>query len=231
MYESPADPAQAVLDDRVLIYPEPHANRTVVIVRAPAAGDWRVEAIDGGPISLETASPLPAVKVTGRVSGSGRGRVLRWSATAPTGQQLVFVERGDGVARRLATTTGRGGTLRFRPTLMSRRARRVEAQVVQDGLPRATVTVARFKAPAPSRAKKPRKLRAKSRRGTLDVRFASRGAKRWLVTLRGGGETLNVLATKRKLRLRALGWRPRSVSVAAMGSDGRRSRRATAKVR
>lgn len=233
VHESPIDPAQTRFDDRVLIAPITGKGRTFVVVRTPAAGVWQVEALDAaGPVTIERADPLPPVRVTGRVMRTGKRHVLRWTATAPPGQELVFVERGAGIARRLGSSRSRAGALRFRPAVSTSRARRVVAQVVQDGLPRSTVTVARFTAPAPPRATRPRKLTARVRGGAVTVRFAGGGgAKRWLLTLRRGPRTLDLLLARRSVRVQRLGWRPTSVSVAGIGPGGRRSPAARIRVR
>ena len=59
---------------------------------------------------------------------------------------MSFFEDGAGVHRRIARTTRARGTVRFKPA-PGGRSRRIVAEIEQDGLPRAQLTVARLKLP------------------------------------------------------------------------------------
>jgi hypothetical protein len=56
---------------------------------------------------------------------------------------VTFTERGDGIAKVLGKARGRKGKLTFTPSPGTGR-RTIEAEVIQGGLPRAMLTVARF---------------------------------------------------------------------------------------
>jgi hypothetical protein len=86
---------------------------------------------------------------------------------------VVFTERGrGGVFRKLGVAHGKGGALSFRPTTALKQARSLVAEVIENGLPRAVITVARFSAPKLSRLTKPRRLVVRRKGTTLRVGWA-----------------------------------------------------------
>jgi hypothetical protein len=135
-------------------------------VKAPAAGVWKiVPEADSTPITeVRTANGLPAPKVTAKLTrGAGRKRVLTYNITPIPGQTVAFAEQGKrGLGAAIGDVKARTkGTLTFTPTAGPGGPRTIIAQVAQKGIPRKTLTVARYIAPAPPRPAKPR---AKARR-------------------------------------------------------------------
>src|SRR5699024_42101 len=120
---------------------------------------------------------------------SGARWLLRYRAAPVAGQVIRFVERGDGVARTLATTARSQGDVRFASTPSASRSRTIQAEVIQDGLPREVRVVARFRgaglaAPGTARAVSVRRL------GAERVRVAWKPAPRarhYLVTVTADG--------------------------------------------
>ena len=191
-----------------LIVPVANESTTYVFVRKPRAGDWRVEAADPNRSlsKVSFARGLPDPKVDGRVRKPGRKSKrkkfrFRYELRPIAGQRIVFTERGAGIARRLGRARGQAGTISFKPTIAPNRRRRIEAEVIQDGLPRELITVARFKAPPVPKLKAP-KVEATRKRTSLRLTWARvRGAARYIAEVKQRREVLyRVLTRKRKLR-------------------------------
>ncbi len=130
-------------------------------VKAPAAGVWKVvPEADSTPITeMRVANGLPAPKVSAKVTRSaGRKRVLTYNIAPIPGQTVAFAEQGKrGLGAALGDVKARTkGTLTFTPTAGPGGPRTIIAQVAQRGIPRKTLTVARYIAPAPPRPAKPR---------------------------------------------------------------------------
>jgi hypothetical protein len=216
-------------------FPVPQESTTYVLVDNPRAGTWRIDPVDPSVqlTRVRVARGLPKPHVKARLGRSGRKLRLRYAVTPLPGQRVRFLERGEGVGTVLGKARSRRGTISFQPTASARRARTIEAEVTQDGAPRALITVARFKAPPPKRPGRTRP-RATRKRSTLDVRWkAVRGADRYLVEVRKGRETLErILTRKRRLQLR--GMPPKGtlrVSVQALSDIVRPGPAATVRVK
>ena len=138
---------------RALIVPVAGESATYVFVRNPSAGTWRVESLQAGnPIKrIQSARglPDPVIKAQVRPRTRGAKRTLIYTVRRLPGQRVQFFERAAGIARRIGVTRKRRGKVRFRPAVSTIRKRRIEALVLQNGLPRTTLTVARFRAAAP----------------------------------------------------------------------------------
>ena len=144
---SPAG-GRALRSRRVVIVHSQAEKTTYVVVNDPRAGAWRVE-------SLERRKPLTRVsmarglakpKVKAKLRKRGRRMVLTYTLRAMPGQKVTFNELGAGVARSIGRARGRKGTITFTPTRGTPTRRTIKAEVVQNGLPRAMITVARFRA-------------------------------------------------------------------------------------
>lgn len=225
-----ASGAKGSIGGRVVVVPVPAEATTYVFVKAPQAGAWRVEATGAEPlVSVEASSGLPQPRVAGTISGRGPTRTLAFRIAPIPGQQVVFWERtADGVGKRIGTTSKASGRITFRPASTGQPAR-IEAQVVQNGLPRAVVDVVkRFTAELAA----PTRLRA-TRRGTgLAVTWkAVAGAIAYRVEVRAGGkrvarlDTAAATATIASVPAGAL-----AVSVVALPARGTASPPATARV-
>ena len=199
---SPAD-GTAQVGPNVVIIPVAEEDTTYVFVRRPKAGSWRVSSADpANPLtSVSLARGLPQPKVDGHVGTRQKKFRFDYSLRPIPGQKVTFFERGEGIAHRLGTAKRSEGTISFKPTLATDRKRTIEAEVVQDGLPRDLITVARFKAPPLPKIGKPR-LTAKRRKTSLKVSWPKvRGASQYLVELSAGDQLLyRVLGPKHRLR-------------------------------
>ncbi|HWI75417.1 MAG TPA: hypothetical protein VNT55_25875, partial [Baekduia sp.] len=139
---------------------------TLVAVRKPASGTWRLRSDGTFPVAgVRYAKGLPKPRVHASVKRRGTRRTLSWSLTPLPGQKVTFVESGKDVHHAIKTTGARRGRVTFTPARGSAGVRKVEALVQQNGRPRATLTVASFRAPAALSPARPRKLKA-VRKGT-----------------------------------------------------------------
>jgi hypothetical protein len=173
-----------------IIAENPAESATVVVVASPAAGRWRIRENPGSaPIaSVDRAEvrPEPAVKAV--VTGRGHRRFLTYAHAPSAGERIVFVERGPRTQQTLGSAQGVGcrdrlrgkrlegrdvycGAFRFNPGLGPAGRRRILAVVEQNGMPRETVVVARYRAPKPLRPAKPRKLRLRRKGSRVIVRW------------------------------------------------------------
>lgn len=225
-----ASGSKGSLGARVVVVPVPAEATTYVFVKAPQAGAWRVEATGAEPLaSVEASSGLPQPSVTGTISGSGPTRTLAFRITPIPGQQVVFRERtADGIGKRIATTSKASGRITFRPASTGQPAR-IEAQVVQNGLPRAVIDVVkRFTAELAA----PTRLKATRKGAGLTVRWkAVAGAIAYRVDVRAGGkrvarlDTVDPTATIASVPAGDL-----TVTVVALPARGKPSSSATARV-
>ena len=149
-------------------------------------GTWTISPQSGSaPVTGATyALARPPVKVSARVTGHGRRRVLRYRLRPQPGQQVVFYEVGAGGAQRIIGTAQRArGTLAFTPTEGPGGRRKIVARVLENRLPRASLNVASYLAPAPVRPARPRRLTLRRVGGTLVAAWApARGASSYEVT-------------------------------------------------
>ena len=204
--ETPLVPGGPPGDERHILLQDEQNGVTFVALHHPR-GDWSVETMAGSaPIrSVQTADVLDRPEVSARVTGRGSARTLKWRLRRMPGQRVRFVEHGPDVNRVLESTSRATGRVRFRPAFGSAGPRTVEAIVVQNGLPRDTIVVARYTAPAPARPQRPRKLRARRRGSALRVSWRpGRGAASQRVVVRrprGRRDLLVLKRSKRKLRI------------------------------
>ncbi len=131
----------------VIIVPEPGLDTTYVYLKHPSAGPWRIQSAGGAPIRrIDTAHKLPEPKVSATISAKGAQQVLSWKARAIPGQKVALIDRTDGVATTLQGFTPRqSGELRFTPENATAAPRTIEADILQNGIPRARLTVARYR--------------------------------------------------------------------------------------
>jgi PKD repeat protein len=123
---------------RWLVVSDARAGTTNVLLARPRGGRWTVRSLDGRALrSVGAANALPAVRVKARRAG----KTLRWTLRRIAGQSVRFVELGAGDARRvLKTTTAARGHITYKKT---KGARRIVAEVVQNGMLRTRVVVIR----------------------------------------------------------------------------------------
>lgn len=208
----------------------PQTNRTVVGVRAPAAGTWRVEPAEGSaPITaVRTAAGRAAPKVTARVGGAGRARTLGYRISGgASGLKVSFAEVGRAGTKIIGTARGRVGALRFAPGDGPGGVRTIVALLENDGTPRSRSVVARYTAPRPRRPGRVRGVSARRSGTSLVVRWVpAPGARAHVVRVRmaDGRRVLRVAGPRaRQLRLpRFLTRRDRgAVTVVARSAAGR----------
>ena len=127
---------------RGIIAPVPGENATYVFVAKPAAGGWTVRGLDGARLGrLTVARGLPTARVKARIKRAKTKLRVTWTARRITGQRLVFLLRTDGSLRRLATSSSSRGRFTFASPAGVKGT--VIARVLQDGVPRAILRVAR----------------------------------------------------------------------------------------
>lgn len=180
---------------------------TVIGLQDPRAGDYRITPLTGAPAAREVteATDLPAARVTGRVSGAGVRKTLRYDIRRRAGQRVTFVELGPSGGRQIGVINGGGkGSLRF-TTTPGVGTRTIEARFELSGLPAERKRVARFRAPSAKLAT-PRGLKVTHRGSTLRVRFrAVKGATRYVVVVtNAAGKQRTVRTRSRSLVIRSI---------------------------
>jgi hypothetical protein len=203
---SPAD-GSALTTANAVIVPVTADNTTYVFVDNPKAGPYQLTSTDpANPVTqVRFAEGLPDPKVKGKVATGKKRFRLTYSLREIEGQRVTLYERGEGIGRRLGKAKGDGGTLTFKPTIALDRKRTIEAEVIQNGLPRELITVAKFKAPKLPKLKAP-KPKAKRTKKSMKLSWAKVvGAGEYLIEVKAGTEVLyRVVTKKRKLRFSSI---------------------------
>jgi hypothetical protein len=202
-------------------------SQLIVGLKAPAAGNWTVQAAPGSvPIAgVRTARTLPAVQVKGTVRGSGRSRTLRYTASNLTeGARVRVFEAGGGNALPVGVISRSRGTLKLRAGEGRGALRTITGYVETPGQPpsQQPITIAKYRAPGVAAAPRVRGASVVLRRGRATVRWRrATGAAGYLVTvgLRDG-----------RVLTRSLGRRATSVTIRGLGSKAR-LRKATVRSR
>jgi uncharacterized delta-60 repeat protein len=202
-------------------------DTTLVALRHPIAGRWRIAPAAGSVpiVDVATAKGLPALNLKASVTGRGSRRILHYRFAAATGRGITFLERGRDTARVLGSARGGVGQIPFTPGSGSRGRRTIVAQIDEDGAPARELTVAKYTAPGPASPVRPRRVLVKRRRGTIDVSWSRIwGATRYelLVKLADHSEVFRVL---RRTHVRIQDPMPSvhgTVTVDGIGVDGRR---------
>jgi uncharacterized delta-60 repeat protein len=210
--------------------------RTVLFLRG-ATGTFTVEPAAGSPriVDMRRSEILPDPKVVAKVFGHGANRTLRYSVAKIAGQQVRFVEHSPGAQRVIATVkTGGTGRKAFITSEGKGTARTVVAEVVQDGLARDNLTVAKFRAPSP-KAGRARRVRVRRSGSHATVTWSAAAyAKTYEVAVRTGrGRSLLLTPTGKRRTVRITGLvkgEGASVRVVALTPAGRRGKAATARL-
>jgi len=166
-------PSAGVLEKAAhsVVLEDPANDTTSVLLIAPAAGAWRLEASTPDPLTgVEVARYQQPAHVAGVVRGSGPRRTLEITYTVPAGSEISLTERGGEVSHEVSRSL-RGGrcrkrpaplagesvrcaTLSFAPIAARTTARKLLAIVSRGGLPQRVITIASFRgvrlAPAPT---------------------------------------------------------------------------------
>ena len=190
-------------------------TQTIVSIRKPEKGVWRVEAAPGSAaitgIRFAEIQPAPRLK-TRIVRRKGRF-TLRYSLRGGTKLGAVIREQTRGGAARVIGQIKQGkGTLRI-PAGGPAGRRILRAELTRDGIPVTSVPAGRYTAPSPPRPGKPRGLRLKrTKRGVLV---------RWRSTPRADAQTLVVRSGDGMQRRITLAPKAKKVRVGGIDRDDR----------
>jgi hypothetical protein len=185
-------------------------HTTYVAVAKPSGGTWQISPDAGSVpvVSATAAQALPPVSVRARVGGRGALRTLSYRVKPIAGQKVSFAEQRTGkVGHVIGVARGARGILKFTPGAGPAGTRSIVAQVTQGGLPRASLVVARYRAPAPLRPGRPQRLRLRRTARTLRVTWgASKGRPRayevLVTTINHRRELFRVSARRRHVTVR-----------------------------
>ena len=222
---APASASGIVRGDGYALIHSPADNSTYVIVAKPESGRWSVEPQPGSaPIEeVRSADTLPDPSVSAKVTRvrGGKQRV-RYLVKRIPGQVVRFREVGGGASAPIGTARGARGTLTFRPAFGRAGVRKIVAEVVQRGAPRAALDVARYRAYAPRPLTAPRglKLTRKGERMTVTWKPVA-GAVRYVVEVEtGDGRSMMYEPKGRRVIVKRLFTRTAStVKVRAVRAD------------
>jgi hypothetical protein len=171
----------------------PGIDAAYVVLRRPRAGVYTVRPLAGSPAiaSVLVGEGYRPARVHARLTGrGGRRRITYRIADAGHGHRVRFAERGTFGTRIIGATRRARGTLRFTPADVPGRRRTLLALIEHDGIVERRATLARFRAPAPTRPSAVSRLRARRSATTVTVRWrGARRAHRYAVTLTGSHGT------------------------------------------
>ncbi|HEX8122765.1 MAG TPA: hypothetical protein VF549_16035 [Solirubrobacteraceae bacterium] len=185
---TPAPGALTLDRSTALAIPSPDEQVTYVVVGRPERGSWTIQPRAGSaPVTrVEAAQALPRPAIRARVSGRGATRTLTYDVARAPGQNVRFVESGRELHATLGSARAAHGRLRFRPADGAAGARTILAVVEQDGAPRTTLNVARYRAPQPRAPRVGRVSVRRTARGAKITWSRARGADGYVVTFRLG---------------------------------------------
>ena len=169
------------------------------------------------------------------MAGAGSSRLLTYSVAPLEGQEVRFVEVAAGARKALRTVKGGGkGSVRFQTSEARGTKRSIVAEVIQDGMPRKNLTIARFSAPSP-RVGRPGRVRVRRRgKGALvtwtpaplaryyDVSVVASDGGRIALAPRRGSRQVTVPGVGKKERL--------TIRVVGISASGRRGPAAIARL-
>jgi len=202
-FTTPTSPSPPSRQGRFLQVGAAAEHELHVYIRRPRGGRWTIAPVEGSPTitGLRQALQLPKPRVRARVLGRGRNRTLVYRVRPIAGQRVRFREDGADSNHVIGTARGARGRIRFRPVEGRGRNRRIVADVIQDGRPRATLVAGRYRAPRPSSPARPGKSRARRRGATVVVTWGrSRGADGYSVLVRGSDGRRTQYGTGRRRR-------------------------------
>jgi hypothetical protein len=171
-------------------------------INKPRAGLWRISTQTGaaGIEQIDSAGQLPDPKVRARVTRKGSKVTVAWRSNKIPGQQIELVERAaSGTATIIQKrTTKTRGRVTFTPANALVKRRRIEAAVLQNGIPRPPVTVARYKLAVPKGPGRATKLKAKRTGTGLAITWVRAArAREYVVTITAGTTVLTRTITRK----------------------------------
>lgn len=206
---------------------------TSIGLRTPQGGNWQVDPAAGAVAEVAVARELTQPKVTAKVSGKGRRRVLSYRATARKGLIVRFYERIGRGAREIGVVKNARGKLRFSAGDGPGGKRVILAQAEQQGLPVVQRNVASYRAPGPIVPARVRGLKVRRSGSSLVASWRRAGAaQQYVVRLDvSDGRHLLKLVRGRKVRLAGVA-RSETVRVRVTGRNakGRQGKAAKAKL-
>ncbi len=210
-------------------------DTTYVMVRSPGAGRWTVSAAAGSSTitSVKVARGYAPPKIRARVVGRGARRRLTYSVTTRPGLSVAFAEHAHHIYHLLGRAKSARGTLHFAPAAGAARKRTIYAIVTENGIPRESLAVTAYRAPAPVTPSRVRGLRVRRHGRRFRVTFGTAsGATYYVVRITGsdGRHLLRLVRGRRHLlTVPVLGYRDHlRVSVTGVSALGRRGRPANA---
>jgi hypothetical protein len=179
----PASGSEITRGDGYMTIPSTADNTTYVVLAKPRAGRWSVvPAAGSAPVTgVRSAAALPSPSVTAKVI---RGNRLRYTVKPIPGQTVRLRELGPNVSAPIGVLRGRSGTLRFKPAFGRGGVRRIVADVLQNDAARTSLTVARYRAPAPRVLAAPRRVSARLHGDRLSISWPRvRGATSYVASV------------------------------------------------
>ncbi len=174
---------------------------TVVGLQNAQPGHYTIETLPGSPPINGTAraTDQPDAKVTGRVTGKGRRRVLRYDVRKRAAQTVTFQEVDTGGAAKTIGKVKGGGRGRFAfKASPGGGVRRVVAQFTLAGLPAERREVATFK-PLTMHLARPKHVRVRHRGSRLAVSWRKvPGASRYEVAAAMASRRMVFAATAKR---------------------------------
>ena len=221
-----------IMQKPFMLMKDPKGFRTSIAIGRPAGGTWRAVVEDGSSAvtSIQSAEGLEKPRVTAKVSGQGRTRTLSYETAARPGQVLQFFEEGPTGRKLIGESADARGSVNWEPAPGKAEKRAISVVVLQDEMPRATLDVATYSAPATFRVAKPSGVVARRRGSRLQVSWRKvSGARTYDVqAILSDGRRIVTSTTRPSLRINGFNSRIRAtVSVKGVPSHGVAGRTAT----
>lgn len=227
----------AAKSKHMLVFSDPAAKRTYVLIGEPPAGRYTIDTQTGSPTitSVRHADGLPAPRVTVAVTGTGSTRSLTYDVLPIAGQTVTFAERASGVAGIIGSSSGASGKITFTPAAGPKGKRQIVAEVQENGVPRTNIVVASYIAPPQAKLPPPKFVHVKRAHGGVTVTWAkvSHAAHYAVhIQLSDGRDEAPLLGPKAQtFKIPAVAASIHgSVSVRALAISGLRGKRKTAKI-
>jgi hypothetical protein len=233
---TPTGDRRAARKGNAAILVSPEAKTTYVLLSSPKPGRYTVSERAGSKIAkLRVAQGLPAWSLKVRVTGNGRARVLEYTSSKLGNRTVELFERAGGAFSRIGPAAGPRGTIRFTPAAGPAGRRNIVALVSLDGVPSGERVVGSYANHGQGGLGRPARLRVTRGFSTLGAGWDSvAGAARYVVRVQlDDGRQLTFVRPPGKRTVRVAGLRPATtgtVTVQALGADGRRGPLATAPV-
>ena len=195
--------ARPLKNRNAIIVPVDQLRTTYIYLHRPRAGAWRITQLPGSAaiVRVDRARQLAKPRVTAKLTRLRGGKLkLAWNARAIPGQRLRLLDRTPATTTVVQRLTARHrGSVTFRPAAtLTRGKHTIEADVFQNGRPRAQLTVLRYTPAAPSRPAAVTHAAARRTSSGLSVTWSKAvRATDYLVTVTSGTETIAATDTRR----------------------------------